>query len=189
MHNHMYILPMRNTAGKVLFTLLLLCQTSGFATERYSIRAVEHGKMYFFMPCQLKGNAGSKLQYDMTLLSFSDSVSINMTLTSPKDRVKSVRLSADETVYSTAQYELYFQERQGSRFNTRIHIDCPIGAYELLFTNRTPVTIELNMESGQSYAFTYKAKKWQRESGHVAEVLDIIEYGKSREQAMQDVAE
>lgn len=179
---------MRNTAGKILLSLLLLCRTTGFATERYSIRAVERGEMYFFMPCKLKGAAGSKLQYDMTVLSFCDSVSINMTLTSPKDRVKSIRISANETAYSTDLYELYFQERQGSRFNTRIHIDCPIEQYKLLFTHRTPVTIELIMESGRSYAFTYKAKKWQKESEYVAEVLDIIEYGKSREQAIYDAA-
>ena len=172
---------MKHIAQKLVFFLLLVCNLAVFGNERYNMRILPNGKMYFFMPCKLKGTSGTQLQYDMTLLSYRDSVSINMTLTSPIGRVKSVTLSSPETKYSTPQYELYYQERSGSRFNTRVHIDCPVKVYRQLFTGQSPITIELAMEDGKQYTFTYKTKKWREESAYVFEVLEMISYGNSRE--------
>ena len=169
---------MKQSASKVVLSLLLiLAASAAFATERYSVRYLEQGVMYFFMPCKLKSTvSGTKLQYDMTLLSSRDSVSINMTLTSRQGRVKAVRLSAGDASYVTSRCELYFQERAGSRFNTRVHIDCPVGTYRQLFAAGTPLGIELTMEDGSAYSFTYKAKTWREEQTFVSEVLESIDY-------------
>ena len=172
---------MKVSARKLVLSFLLICTVVAFGKERYDVRVLPLGNMYFFMPYKLKGNGGNKLQYDMTLLSYRDSVTINMTLTSPLGRVKSVSLSSNETNYSTTEYELFFQERNGSRFNTRVHIDCPGKVYRQLFTGKQPVTIGLTMEDGKQYDFTYKAKKWKEESAYVYEVLEMIAYSNSRQ--------
>lgn len=172
---------MKFSTRKLLFPLMLLCCLMAFGKERYSVKVLPDGNMYFFMPYKLKGSSGTKLQYDMTQLSYKDSVTINMTLTSPMGRVKSVRLSAGDVSYSTTQYELFFQERAGSRFNTRVHIDCPLDKYKQLFASPVPLTVEFVMESGQQYAFTYKTKKWQKEVGFVSEVQEMIAYSNSRQ--------
>lgn len=172
---------MRYLSKKLFFVLLLFCSLSAFAKERYSVRVLPDGNMYFFMPYKLKGSSGTVLQYDMTQLSYSDSVAINMTLTSPMGRVKSIRLFTGEENYSTTQYELFFQERAGSRFNTRIHIDCPLSKFKQLFSGSVPLTIELMMEDGKHYAFTYKTKTWQKEVGFVSEVQEMIAYSNSRQ--------
>lgn len=166
---------------KVILTLLLLCSISAFGRERYSVRTLPLGNMYFFMPCKLKASSGNKLEYDMTLHSYRDSVTVNMTLTSPMGRVKRVCLSTGDVNYSTTQYELFFQERNGSRFNTRVHIDCPGQIYAQLFASSVPLTIELTMEDGKQYSFTYKPKKWKEDSLYVTEVLEMIAYGNSRQ--------
>ena len=171
---------MQIPARKVLFPLLLLCCVMAFGKGRYNVRMLPEGNMYFFMPFKLKGASGNSLQYDMTLLSYRDSVTINMTLTSPMGRVKSVRLSTEGVNYSTTQYELFFQERNGSRFNTRVHIDCPGHVYRQLFASPVPLTMELTMEDGKKYAFTYKDKKWREDSRYVSEVLEMIAYTNSR---------
>jgi len=170
---------MKLSARKVILCLLLLCCVGAFSKERYYARVLPDGKMYFFMPYKVKGKSGNKLQYDMTLLSYTDSVTINMTLTSPMERVHSIRLSSGNVNYSTTRYELFFQERNGSRFNTRVHIDCPNDVYKQLFTSAVPLTIEFTMESGRQYAFTYKLKEWKQESIYVSEVLEMIEYSNS----------
>ena len=171
---------MRQSARKLILLLLMACSLAVFGGERYDVRVLPLGKMYFFMPYKLKGKAGSKLQYDMTLLTYRDSTTINMTLTSPQGRVKSIALSSPDASFSTTQYELFFQERSGSRFNTRVHIDCPNDVYKRLFESQQPLTIELTMEDGKHYAFTYKAKQWQRETVYVSEVLEMIAYSNSR---------
>lgn len=171
---------MRQSAKKIILFLLLFSCTMLHAAERYSVRVLEQGNMYFFMPYKMKGNSGCHLQYDMTVLSFRDSVGINMTLTSPLGRVQSIRLASGGTDYSTTQYELYFQERNGPRFDTRVHIDCPIEIYKQLFTSDTPLAIEITMENGERYAFIHKAKKWKKETVFVSEVLEMIAYGNSR---------
>lgn len=171
---------MKASARKVTLFLLLLCSIVAFGEERYFTRILPDGKLYFFMPYKLKAKKGNKLQYDMTLLTYCDSVTINMTLHSPMGRVKSVRLSAGEVSYFTTQYELFFQERSGSRFNTRVHIDCPGDKFKQLYTGSTPLTIELTMESNAKYTFTYRAKEWQKETAYVFEVLEMIEYSNSR---------
>lgn len=165
---------------KVILILLLFCSVVALSKERYSVRMLPLGNMYFFMPCKLKAASGNKLQYDMTLHSYRDSVTINMTLTSPMGRVKSVCLSAGNINYFTTQYELFFQERNGSRFNTRVHIDCPSDRYRQLFASSVPLTIELTMESGKQYSFTYKPKKWQEDSRDVSEVMEMIAYTNSQ---------
>ena len=165
---------------KVILILLLLCSVAASGKERYRVRTLPLGNMYFFMPYKLKASSGNKLQYDMTLLSYRDSVTVNMTLTSPMGRVKSVRLQAGDVSYSTTQYELFFQERNGSRFDTRVHIDCPGQIYTRLFASPEPLNIELTMESGKQYSFTYKPKKWQEESRYVSEVMEMIAYTNSR---------
>lgn len=166
---------------KLILTLLLLCSIAAFGRERYSVRTLPLGNMYFFMPCKLKASSGNKLEYDMTLHSYRDSVTVNMTLTSPMGRVKSVSLSTGDVNYSTTQYELFFQERNGSRFNTRVHIDCPGQIYAQLFASSVPLTIELTMEDGKQYSFTYKPKKWKEDSLYVTEVLEMIAYSNSRQ--------
>jgi len=171
---------MKHSAKIALLTLLLLSTTLLYGAERYSVSVLEEGKMYFFMPCKLKGDAGTRLQYDMTLHTFRDSVSINMTLTASLGRVKQISLTSGENHYTTTQYELYFQEREGSKINTRIHIDCPMPEYGKLFTGNTPLTIEIDMEDGSNHSFTYKDKKWSKERGFVAEVLEMIAYNNRR---------
>lgn len=178
--SHTYLKNMIQSARKLVIFLLLLSSMVAFGRERYDVRVLPQGKMYFFMPYKLKGKAGNKLQYDMTLLTYRDSVTINMTLTSPLGRVKSISLSSKEASFSTTEYELFFQERNGSRFNTRVHIDCPNQVYKQLFASQQPITFELTMEDGKRYAFTYKPKKWEEESTYVSEVLEMIDYSNSR---------
>lgn len=164
----------------IIFAILLLCSLVTFGEGRYSVQSLPQGNMYFFMPCKLKRAAGNKLQYDMTILSYRDSVTINMTLTSPMGRVKSVRLSSGDVSYITTQYELFYQEHKGSRFNTRVHIDCPTPTFTQLFASPVPLNIELTMEDGKQYSFTYKPKKWKEDSRYVMEVMEIIAYANSR---------
>lgn len=180
-NNHLHKLTMLHPTKKISLLLLLLSCTMLHAAERYTVKITEAGNMYFFMPYKLKGNAGSKLLYDMTLLSLSDTVSINMTLTAPQGRVRSISLSAGAATYCTEKYELYFQERNGSRFDTRIHIDCPIDTYKQIYTSDTPLSMEITMEDGKRYTFIYKAKKWKKETAYISEVFEIIKYHNSRQ--------
>ncbi len=170
---------MKFSARIITLYLMLLCCIVSFGKERYYARILPDGKMYFFIPHKVKGKSGKKLQYDMTLITYKDSVTLNMTLHSPMGRVRSVRLSSGDVSYTTTQYELFFQERARSLFKTRVHIDCPGDIYRKLYTTPIPLTIELTMESGENYSFTYKTKDWQKESAYVSEVLDMIEYSNS----------
>ena len=170
---------MKVSARKVILSLMLLCCIMSVAKERYYARVLLDGKMYFFMPYKLKGESGNKLQYDMTLISYKDSVTLNMTLHSPMGRVRSVRLSSGDVNYTTTKYELFYQERDRSKFNTRVHIDCPLEMYRKLYTNASPLTIEIVMEDGKKYAFSYKAKQWQKESMYASEVLEMLDYSNS----------
>ncbi len=165
---------------KILLFLFLFVATTIYGGERYSVRVLDRGNMYFFMPCKIKGESGCRLQFDMTLISFRDSVSINMTLTAPLGRVKSITLQNGIDTYTTTQYELYFQERKGSRFNTRIHIDCPLNSYRQIFTDNRPLTLSITMTDGKQYTFTYKEKEWHKEIVYISEVLEMIAYAKSR---------
>ncbi len=167
---------MRQRARLFFFLLFLFSFTLSWGADRYSVKLTEKGNMYFFMPYKLKGTTGGRFEYDMTLLSSRDSVSINMTLSSPLGRVQSVRLSSGEINYATSRYELYYQERRGSVFRTRIHIDCPMHVYRQLFDNSSPLVIEIRMKDGKRYSFGYKEKRWKKETAFVNEVLEMIAY-------------
>lgn len=171
---------MNRQLRKLLVSLLLLCSVASLAKERYNVQVLPDGNMYFFMPYKLKGS-GSKLKYDMTLLTYRDSVTINMTLKSRAiGRVKSVSLEAGTLGYSTEDYELFFQEHDHGKVNTRVHIDCPMDIYRRMYTGASPLSITLTMTDGKRYTFTYGKSGWQQESTIIGQVFQMIDYGNSR---------
>ena len=68
----------------IFLAIAALPCTAASADGRYNSRMTQDGTLYFIMPYKLKDLSGVKrFDYDMTLLSWTDSVTVNFTFVSP----------------------------------------------------------------------------------------------------------
>lgn len=125
------------------------------------------------MPAKLATESKDKLVFDMTLLSKVDSVAINMTMTSNANIVRSVTITTDEAVYMTDDIEIFYMDRNKSRWDTRIHINCPIDKFEKFYQSAAPMKIEIKHNNGSS-VFYYTKSNWKKDVLDVADVFRMI---------------
>ena len=145
------------------------------AQGRYSTRLLENGTMLFFNPCKLAAmQKETSLVYDMTYLTHSDSVTVNMTYTALTSDVREVRIVSGTASYGTANYSIFYREKDKKRIATRIHISCPKNTYEDLFLSDAPMRIEIVSKEGDVRRFTYKDSKWTKEKKSVLEAIALV---------------
>ena len=153
----------------VLFSILSSAQ------GRYSTRLLENGTMLFFNPCKLVAmQKETSLVYDMTYLTDSDSVTVNMTYTAQDLHVLEVRIVSGTAAYQTANYSIFYREKEKKGIATRIHISCPKNTYEDLFLSATPMRIEIVSKEGGVRSFTYKKSKWVKERENILEAIALL---------------
>ena len=136
------------------------------AQGRYSTRLLENGTMLFFNPCKLVAmQKETSLVYDMTYLTHSDSVTVNMTYTALTSDVREVRIVSGTASYGTANYSIFYREKDKKRIATRIHISCPKNTYEDLSFRTLPCVSRLfprRVTSGASPIKTPNGQKRRR---------------------------
>lgn len=155
----------------IVFTLFSLVSEAG---ERYHTNVIPNGTMIFFNPTKLTSKSkGCALQYDMTVRTTVDSVAVNMTLKAKQNLVSAVTLKAGDVIYTTDEKKIFFSDRKGSKYLTRIHISCPIGILKKLFTSSTPMSIQIKMKDGSTKTFVYKTKKWNYELMDMGNMFEL----------------
>lgn len=154
--------------------LLIISSLSASAEERYFTRLIEQGTMVFFNPTKVPSlSKGNSLEYDITLLSQSDTVSINMTLTANESRIKSVSLHAGDATFNTISPVIYYSDMNGKKFDTRIHLECPKNIFAQLFNQQDPLEIKVELVDGAHLSFVYKEKVWNKETHIISNVLSL----------------
>lgn len=157
-----------------VFIVLLSISLSATAGERYTTRLIENGTMVFFNPTEVPSlNKGYTIEYDMTFLTMSDTVGINMTLTAKENKIQSVSLHCGDATFNTTNPTIFFSDMNGKKFDTRIHLDCPKTVFEQLFTQKEPLTICVQLANNTQISFVYKNKVWQKELQIVSNILNL----------------
>lgn len=88
--------------------------------------------------------------------------------------VREVRIVSGTASYGTANYSIFYREKDKKRIATRIHISCPKNTYEDLFLSDAPMRIEIVSKEGDVRRFTYKDSKWTKEKKSVLEAIALV---------------
>ncbi len=165
---------MNSILKHTVLILLIFCSLSTSAEERYLTRLIEQGIMVFFNPTKVPSlSKGSSMEYDITLLSQSDTVSINMTLTANENKIKSVSLHSGDATFNTISPVIFYSDMNGKKFDTRIHLECPKNVFAQLFNQQEPLEIKVELADGADLSFVYKEKVWKKETYIISNVLNI----------------
>lgn len=168
---------------RILFILLVVTSCSmafsQSAEGRYNSRMTRDGMLFFVMPERLKDTSGlKKFEYDMTLLTWTDYVTVNYTfestsLSMPKDFV--IKSGKDEFVCTS--YSSLFIDIKKNRYEIRITSKFSIGDIEQIMHNIDPPRFEFKQDGMEKWA-SYTKKSWKKDQKKLIDILNLYKLSK-----------
>lgn len=165
----------------IIILFLFIMGVTMYAQDRYASRMTPDGTIYFIMPKKLGKLHGIKhFDYDMTLLSWTDSVTVNFTFVSntlglPSD----LSIKCGEQIFRCNNYSLLFQDIKKKSFEIRVTSKFPISEIEHMIHNINP-PIFIFAQGDQKETATYSDAAWLKERKKLIDIYQIYLYSKSK---------
>lgn len=164
----------------VIVCFFILCSFSVLSQNvknKYTSHRTENGSVFFIYP--QKGfeskNISEKLEYDITYLSSSDSVTYNFTFVNTvASPVDSVSFKVNERTL-TAAAEMLFVSPQKNKWKHRVSVRIPQGDIKELYNQAVPYNLLLHSAKGD-IQFDISQKKWDEHKSIVNKIFEIIKY-------------
>lgn len=159
----------------ILLLTMIVITFNAMAIERYVSRPVADGILYFIMPKKLDNVKGVKsLEYDMTMVSSLDSVTVNFTVYSPIATAPTdLRLISGTTAVRCDNYKLLFVDKAGKNYEIRVTSSFPRAVIEDLFSSDECPGFEFRLGSTAVAAY-YKPGAWKKDREKMTEVFNLI---------------
>lgn len=159
----------------VLFSVLTLIPAFSQSAEgRYASRITIDGVIFFIMPEQLKEVSGIKrFEYDMTLLSWTDSVTVNFTFESTSPELpENLQIICDNESINCTSYSSLFVDIKKNHFEIRITSKYSIQDLQTIIQSITPPTFCFS-QSDELKTATYKNKRWIKDRKKLNDILQL----------------
>lgn len=162
--------------------VILLISLSGYAQSaegRYSSRMTQDGTLFFIMPQKLGRCEGLRnFEYDMTLLNWSDSMTINFTFESPMMvKPEDLKIISDSCVFECNSYKLLFTDVKKERYEIRVTSKYPVSVFESILKTLTPPVFSFSQD-GVVRTASYKESSWRKERKKFNDIFQIYLYSK-----------
>lgn len=143
--------------------------------DRYVMKAFEGGQLYFVLPFDIPSTDKQKdLSADITYLTNSDSVTLNITVRTPNELAPdSIVLQAGEH-YNITDYETFYIERDNNLWVHRYSLRFPMAVLKRAYTSSAPYTLTV-FAPGQTYSYAFAQRTWQKEQDWMNRLLHIID--------------
>lgn len=158
--------------GLLFFSIVTFGQSIG---KRYSTHLNESGVVYFFTPQKVaKGEKGYSLEYDMTYVSNTDSITVNLTLRSPEsEKIRLLSLhNLSDSVWSD-RLKLFYVDKTSKGYAFRIHTTFLFSDIKKLFRSVEPLRFSL-MQGNGSLDFEYADRTWKKERKYMEDIFNLI---------------
>ncbi|NDV68781.1 hypothetical protein [Dysgonomonas sp. 25] len=147
---------------------------------KYILRSVEGGSIVFIYPQEgyKSKEMASKLVYDLTYSSVTDSVAVNFTYTNkvqtpaPLDSIVFVTSSAR---YAAPASMLYIEPKKSDKWENRASANFPGDDIKAITAEQNPAQIILYIQ-GKEYLFEIPEKVWRKNTGIINKVFDVAKY-------------
>lgn len=165
---------------RVSFILAILCVLvfpDGYA--RYNSFRSKDGILYFFNPQKLKETKNIKsFEYDMTMLTWTDSVTINFTIVSESMSMPTdLSILSGESKYECHDYSLLYVDLQKRDYKVRITSKFPLQEVEKIVESTIPPIFEFKQNDILRTA-TYKRKAWETDREKIKQIMGLYYHTK-----------
>ena len=155
----------------MLSIVVMFCQS---AEGRYSSRLTRDGVLFFIMPERLRDVSGIKsFEYDMTLLSWSDSVTVNFTFESPEMTIPSdfAIISGEEEAVCHS-FSPLFVDIKRNHFEIRITSKFSVSEIKSMIYSTFPPRFRF-MQGAEAKSATYKPKQWAKDRKKLNDIFQL----------------
>ena len=163
-----------------LFILAMSIPSNGQSTQkRYVSRITSDGTTFFINPHQLNSLTHiRRFEYDMTLLSWTDSVTVNFTIESMlMDSPKNLKLVSGDKSYSCEEFSVLFTDIKRNHYEIRVTSKFSVTELsEIVAASSTPVFSFT--QQGISASAAYKKNEWTKERKKLSDILQLYVYSK-----------
>lgn len=148
-------------------------------SDRYTVRPVQDGLLYFIKPYEIPSQERKidAASMDITYLVTWDSVTLNMSIYLPEV------IGADSIVFTSEQsmtltkFETFFIDSEKKKFVHRYSCRIPYTYIRSLYNNEKPYRMTI-YSKGQSFAYGFPAKSWDKERKTMGQLFMLIDRNK-----------
>lgn len=155
-----------------MFSIVVLFGQS--AEGRYSSRLTRDGVLFFIMPERLRDVSGIKsFEYDMTMLSWSDSVTVNFTFESSEMAIPSnlsIQIGQEETVCHS--FSPLFVDIKGNHFEIRITSKFSVSEIKAMIYSTLPPRFCF-VQGAEAKSAAYKPKQWAKDRKKLNDIFQL----------------
>lgn len=159
-----------------LFTSTLFGQS---ADGRYVSRMTQDGTLFFIMPQKIKNLTGiKKFEYDITLLTQSDSLTVNFTFESSLMNVPTdLKIQSGENTFPCTDYKPLFIDIKKNHYEIRITSKFSNDMLKTVVNNPTP-PIFLFKQGTEIKEASYKEGAWRKDRKKLNDIYNLYLYSK-----------
>lgn len=169
---------------KFLSVLVLLCAAvfgafAQSADSRYVSRMTQDGTLFFIMPHKLGNTEGiKKFDYDVTLLSWTDSITVNFTFRSPEMVAPTdLRICSGNKEYVCNKYSPLFIDIKKNEYEIRITSMFLASEFKAMIDNPSPLEFRFE-QNGKQKSAAYKIGAWRKDAKKLQDIFKLYEYMK-----------
>lgn len=166
---------MRRYFALFLVTLVSLAAWAVKIEDRYVMKAIEDGQIYYIVPFEITSQTAKikPLMADVTYLTMADSVTMNISVWTPEELdADSLVLRSGKQVYCR-EFETFFVERDGKQWIHRYSLRFPLASLNAIYAASEPFMLSVYAK-GKTVEYAYTAKTWPKEQDWMNQVLHII---------------
>lgn len=166
-------------------TLLLVAMlvTLGVAAQsadgRYTSRMTQDGTLFFVMPQKIGKLSGIKrFEYDMTMLTWTDSVTVNFTFESDRMSLpENLEIVSGANRYACADYSPLFIDIKKKHYEVRITSKFPADQIKSIVGSATPPVFSFTQD-GVPESATYSEGAWRKDRKKLSDIYQLYLYSR-----------
>lgn len=159
--------------------VLSLSARAQSAEGRYASRLTQNGNIYFIMPQKIKNLSGLKhFEYDITLLTWTDSATINFTFESPLMLTpENLHLVSGEDSIKCNSYSALYIDIKKKHYEVRITSKFSIADIEKVMNSMIPPIFCFN-QGNEHKSASYTLSAWEKDRKKLNDILSLYNYSK-----------
>lgn len=168
---------------RMLFIILgvILCVPlyAQSAEGRYASRMTQDGTIFFVMPHKLKQVRDiKKFEYDMTLLNWTDSITVNFTFESDRMELPAdLKIESCGVSYKCDSYSLLYIDIKKKHYEVRVTSKFPASVIQSMIKCDTPPIFSFSQLGIYEYA-TYGESAWKKDKKKLNDIYNLYLYSK-----------
>lgn len=165
----------------LLFLLIMAIPSYGlFSQRRYASRITPDGTIFFINPLKLGRLTNiHRFEYDVTLLSWKDSVTINLTIESPRMTApEDFRIASDDKVYPCEDFSVLYTDIKRQHYVIRVTSKFSLHELTQIIASATGPIFTFT-QNGVVESAAYTGSAWKKECKKLSAIIQIFAYSKN----------